>query len=378
MHTPELEKRIGPGLRELAGVTESDPAPAVRAKLRETMSALSENLPAAERLTVRAALSLDDDAGELLSVRIEKVAWRLDRDVRTARRVMERGFSRLVEQAMRRAEQRTASHDGSHAAAFRSRPPVYDFSRVVLPPTVRERVITALGPATHRRVLVEDWGLDALGPASGVALNFFGPSGTGKTMAAHAVASHLGRPILTATHADIDSRHHGEGARAIRALFQAAERDNAVLFIDEADSWLGRRITVVESGADLAFNALRSELIHCLDTLRGVAVFATNRVGAYDPAFVSRLQSIEFPAPDAEARLAVFRLHCPPQLPLTADITDESVAPLLDGLVGRDITHLIIAAAERAAHAGRSAVSYADLAWAAEEQRASRLALGEV
>ena len=69
-------------------------------------------------------------------------------------------------------------------------------------------------------------------------------------MTAEAVAKYLDTGISRAAYADIESKYHGEGPRMVKAIFKAAERENAVLFLDEADSLLSKRLTNVHDGSE--------------------------------------------------------------------------------------------------------------------------------
>ncbi|MBR8840228.1 MAG: AAA family ATPase [Stigonema ocellatum SAG 48.90 = DSM 106950] len=55
-------------------------------------------------------------------------------------------------------------------------------------------------------------------------------------------------------------------------------RDNAVLFIDEADSLLSKRLLHVTQGSEQAINSIRSQLFICLEQYQGIVIFATNLV----------------------------------------------------------------------------------------------------
>ena len=62
-----------------------------------------------------------------------------------------------------------------------------------------------------------------------------------------------------------------------------------MLFFDEADSFLGKRIQNVSSSSDQAINSLRSQMLILLEDFEGVVVFATNLADNYDKAFESRI-----------------------------------------------------------------------------------------
>lgn len=93
--------------------------------------------------------------------------------------------------------------------------------------------------------MFDEWGLRSIIPNASSAISFYGPPGTGKSMAAEAIAENLGKKILRATYADIESKFHGEGPKMVKAIFRAAERDDAILFLDESDSLLSKRLILI-------------------------------------------------------------------------------------------------------------------------------------
>src|SRR5258708_21599866 len=146
----------------------------------------------------------------------------------------------------------------------------------------------------------DEWGLRTIQPFPHSALNFHGPPGTGKTLAAHTIAHTLKRSILVASYAEIESKFHGEGPKNVKAIFHSAERDHAILFIDEANSLLSKRLTEVTQGSEQAINSMRSQLFICLQEFRGVVIFATNLVENYDKAFETRVRYLHFPLPNEQ------------------------------------------------------------------------------
>ncbi|MGC8140941.1 AAA family ATPase, partial [Salmonella enterica] len=75
----------------------------------------------------------------------------------------------------------------------------------------------------------------------------------------------------------------------LQAAFDVAKNNDCVLFFDEADSFLGKRITNVVQGADQALNSLRSQMLILLEEFKGIVIFATNLVTNFDTAFESRI-----------------------------------------------------------------------------------------
>lgn len=239
--------------------------------------------------------------------------------------------------------------------------PLWSLPQLIAPLELLEEVQTAVELIRLEPLVFDTWGLRAIEPFPRSALNFHGPPGTGKTMTAHAVASELGKNILVASYAQIESKYHGDGPKNVEALFHAAQREEAVLFIDEADSLLSKRLTNVTQGSEQAINSMRSQILICLEKYRGVAIFATNLVSNYDQAFETRVRHIHFPMPDTAARAAIWRNHLIPTLPLEHDVDADRLAIEEEKFCGRDIKNAVINAALRVAREGRQAISHEDL-----------------
>ncbi|WP_199333980.1 MULTISPECIES: ATP-binding protein [Nostocaceae] len=152
----------------------------------------------------------------------------------------------------------------------------------------------------------------------------------------------------------------------------AAERDNALLFIDEADSLLSKRLTNVTQGSEQAINSMRSQLLICLEKFRGVVIFSTNLVENYDKAFETRVRNINFPLPDKSCRQEIWKRHLPTQLPLATDVTSERLAEVED-VCGRDIKNAVIDAAMRAARKGKKILELSDLLDSIERIKTARI-----
>lgn len=237
------------------------------------------------------------------------------------------------------------------ALSYQAHDPYFTFDLLVLPDVVIKNIFTAVSLIELEEKVFGEWNLRSIEPFPRTALNFHGPSGTGKTLAAHAVAAKLKKRILTTSYAQIESKYHGEGPKNVEAIFYAAERDNAVLFIDEADSLLSKRLSNVTQGSEQAINSMRSQLLICLERFSGIVIFATNFVESYDKAFRSRVRDIYFPQPDYKSRIEIWKRHLPAELPLQPDVVPDELAKF-DELNGRDIKNIVIDAALRAASDG--------------------------
>lgn len=225
--------------------------------------------------------------------------------------------------------------------------PLYSFNQLILPNEVKENLLYTVEAINVEEVVFDSWGLREIQPHPCTVLNFYGPPGTGKTLAAHAVADYMSKPILLATYADIESKFHGEGPKNLKSIFNISEKERAVLFIDEADSLLSRRLTEVNSGSEQAINSMRSQLLICLEQFRGVVIFATNLIENYDKAFETRVKHIEFLLPGIKEREKIWQCHIPDLLP--TDQLDFNQLAQVDEVCGRDIREAVIDAANRAA-----------------------------
>lgn len=225
--------------------------------------------------------------------------------------------------------------------------------------------------------IYKDWGFEEVDPDPRAVLCFFGPAGTGKTMAAHVLASELGRKIICAKYSQIESKYVGDAPKNLKRVFDEAKETEAVLFFDEADSFLGKRMEDVSSGHEQAINSLRGEMLILLELFRGVVVFATNLLTNIDRAFESRIISkIEFEMPNAEARRAMIRSKIPAKAPLEESFGEaemDKLVELSEGFSGRVIrTAMLMSFVKAARHAetcGEDVVRFADFEEAFTEQK---------
>ena len=225
--------------------------------------------------------------------------------------------------------------------------PLYEFDQLILPSEVEENLLVTVEAISVEEVVFDLWGMKRIQPYPRSVLNFYGPPGTGKTLAAHAVAKRMNKLILIASYADIESKFHGEGPKNLQSIFRTAEENNAVLFIDEADSLLSKRLLEVNSGSEQAINSMRSQLLICLEQFKGIAIFATNLVENYDKAFQSRIKNVKFLMPGISERERIWRIHLLDSLPL--EKIDLNILSEVDSICGRDIREAVLDAAIRAA-----------------------------
>jgi SpoVK/Ycf46/Vps4 family AAA+-type ATPase len=261
---------------------------------------------------------------------------------------------------------------GRHRSpAFTAVEPIYRFDQLVLPPSTEEQLLDCVAMLEVAPIVFGTWNLGTIEPHPSTSLNFRGPPGTGKSMAAHAVADRLGKKILLSRLSELESKFHGDGPKNLVELFASASAQDAVLFVDEAESLLSKRFAQPDQASESAINSMRTELFMALDSFDGLAIFASNLPGSYDQAIDSRLLHVDFSLPDLDARIQIWRKHLPPELPLSQDVSLEDLAAV-EGVSGRDIKIAIIAAATAAARRGRPEVGSELLVGALERQIADR------
>lgn len=239
-------------------------------------------------------------------------------------------------------EIKTTKNDDTPALNIAPVSPKYNFKQMILNETVKSSLESCTCMIKNLDKIYNEWGFNEVDPVQKSVLNFFGPPGTGKTMAAHAIAAELGKKILAVNYAEIESKFVGDAPKNLISAFEIAKKESCILFFDEADSFLGKRITSVSSSSDQAVNSLRSQMLILLETFDITVIFATNLNENYDKAFDSRiLCSIKFELPDRELRKLSIEKMIPSKAPINREIlTDEllyKLSDLTDGFSHREL-----------------------------------------
>lgn len=210
-------------------------------------------------------------------------------------------------------------------------------------------------------------------PPSGVLLH--GPPGTGKTMLAKAVANETDATFIKMAGSELVRKFIGEGARLVRDLFElAADREPAVIFIDEIDAVASKRTDSKTSG-DAEVQRTMMQLLSEMDGFddRGEIriMAATNRFDMLDEAILrpgrfDRL--IEVPNPDPEGIVKILEIHTR-EMNIADDVDFEELAEELDGQSGADIASLTTEAGMFAIRDDRTEVRRVDFDDAIEKMR---------
>ena len=227
--------------------------------------------------------------------------------------------------------------------------PKYSLDDIILSNHVKESILDVANYATSSHKVFEIWGFGKTHQYSKrIGINLYGPPGTGKTMAAHAIAKDLGRNILIVNYADIESKYVGETPKNIRKAFEAAKQTNSILFFDEADAILSKRVTNMTQAIDVSVNQTRSVMLMIMNEYQDFIIFATNFIENFDPAFMRRISMhVKFDLPDESCRKLLWQKYIPKELPNNVDV--DEIAQKYDNLSGSDIANAMLNAAFKAA-----------------------------
>jgi len=117
-------------------------------------------------------------------------------------------------------------------------------------------------------------------------LCLYGPPGTGKSAFGHHLAEVLDRPLLMKRASDLQSKWLGETEQNMARMFEEASADNAVLLLDEADSFLQDR-----RGAERSWEVSQvNEMLTQMETYSGIFIASTNLMSRIDPASLRRFE----------------------------------------------------------------------------------------
>ncbi len=223
---------------------------------------------------------------------------------------------------------------------------------IVLPPAETGLLRQIAAQVGQRSTVHESWGFARkMSRGLGISALFAGDSGTGKTMAAEVIANDLRLNLYRIDLSAVVSKYIGETEKNLRRLFDAAEDGGAILFFDEADALFGKRSEVKDSH-DRYANIEINYLLQRMEAYGGLAILATNRQSALDPAFMRRLRFVvNFPFPSAAQRKAIWQKVFPQETP-TQELELDRLARL--NLTGGNISSIALNAAFQAAQAGAS------------------------
>ncbi|GKZ35205.1 hypothetical protein AbraIFM66950_005798 [Aspergillus brasiliensis] len=138
------------------------------------------------------------------------------------------------------------------------------------------------------------------GKGRGLVILLHGAPGVGKTATAEAVALEFEKPLFPITCGDLGITADAV-ERSLKDIFRYAHLWDCILLLDEADVFLTQR-----DRTDVERNALVSVFLRVLEYYSGILFLTTNRVGALDEAFRSRVHlSLYYPHLSSEDTISI-------------------------------------------------------------------------
>ena len=173
-----------------------------------------------------------------------------------------------------------------------------------------------------------------------------GPSGTGKTMLAKAVATESEANFISIKGPELMSKWVGESEKGIRDIFRKARQASpCVIFFDEVDSIAPIRGGGMEGfGGHSSSERMMSQLLTEMDGMQEihdvVVIAATNRVDMMDTALLrpGRFDKIIYiPNPDKNTRERILQIHVKGK-PISDDIDLKRLVDMTEGFSGADVS----------------------------------------
>jgi len=200
---------------------------------------------------------------------------------------------------------------------------------------------------------------------------FSGPSGTGKTLMAKALAGETGLNFISISGPILFSKWLGESEKALHQIFKKAKQSApCILFFDEIDALVSVRGSGSYEGApERVASQFFNELDNLSDHSQVIVLGATNREDLLDPALMraGRLDYVlQFPIPDEKDRLEIFQVHTK-ERPLGDDTDLTKLAKSTEGMVGSQIAFICRSA---------TMMAIASLIQTLEERPSTQLSIG--
>ncbi len=187
----------------------------------------------------------------------------------------------------------------------------------------------------------------AIGYSMPRGILLYGPTGTGKTLLAKAVATESEANFISVRGPELLSKWVGESERGIREVFRRARQAApCIIFFDEIDAIAPTRGM---GGDSMVTERVVSQLLTELDgiqSLQGVVVLAaTNRIDIVDPALLraGRFDKVVMiPMPEKDARKQILEIHMKGK-PMSKEVKEDinRLVELTEGLGGADVASIV-------------------------------------
>jgi hypothetical protein len=221
------------------------------------------------------------------------------------------------------------------------------------------RSLTCLISSSRQSVCrkLSSWGLKGYSGKNaqrGSLALFWGRPGTGKTLAAQAIAGHLGKAILKTNSSHILSKWFGEtekkAQRLISGYFSLCDdmQNPPILLFNEADQLFTKRSKDPDGSADQAWNATQNIFLEAMENPKGMIIATTNLLPCMDEAYSRRFDAVlEFKFPCQQERQQLWNLLMPKRVPgrNSLDLDEVSTIPLSGGQIEKVIRNVLLSMA---------------------------------
>ena len=229
----------------------------------------------------------------------------------------------------------------------------YTLDDLKLPKEQKKQLHNICAHVWQRHKVFDEWNMESrFAYGKNVSALFVGPPGTGKTMAVHVLSDMLELPLYRIDISQIVDKYIGETEKRLEEVFNVAEKNNAILFFDEADSIFGKR-SEVNDAKDKYANTEVSYILQRMEEYDGIVILATNYKKNIDEAFMRRIRYlVEFTLPGEAIRREIWESSFAPEVPLE-DVNFDYLARQFE-LAGGNIKNIVLNAVFKAASEGQS------------------------
>lgn len=211
--------------------------------------------------------------------------------------------------------------------------PKIGIDEVILPQKTKE-TIQALLRQVDAKVIsrLKEWGIKEKYKGIDSKIIFYGPAGTGKTLAALGIAKSLKKSLISFDCSKILSMYVGESEKNVRKIFDGYKeiskkcKNNPILLLDEADQFLSVRVNS-GSGVEKMHNQMQNIFLEQIEKFEGILIATTNLLETIDSAFSRRFNyKIEFKQPNCEQRIKLWEKHLPKNAKYQKSLTSSTLA----------------------------------------------------
>lgn len=214
---------------------------------------------------------------------------------------------------------------------------------LIISTELRQQINEISAAIRYREALLEQGFQQKIQYGTGISALFYGPSGTGKSMAAEVLAHSMQVDLIKIDLSAVVNKYIGETEKNLSRIFDLAEADAGVLFFDEADALFGKR-SQVKDAQDRHANIEVSYLLQRLEHFPGLVILATNNRSHLDDAFIRRLTFItRFSYPDSALREQMWRTVWPEGVEADDDVDFVKLAECID-ITGANIRNIVLLA----------------------------------